>query len=347
MRIAVVGDAASINVRRWCEGLRAAGAAVGVVSAAGPWRDDIPVHRLPLGGRLAKAKYLVLAPFARRAVAVIRPDVIVGYFATGYGTLARLAGGRPLVQVTAGDDVLVTPPGTLAHRMATRNLREADLVVAWAPHMADAVRRFGVPEERILVQPRGIPLDGYAERRDPVPGTRLVCTRSLRREYHHEAILEALADPALAAVRLTVAGEGPERAALERRTAALGLGERVRFVGPVPNDTVPHVLADHDVYVSACERDGASASLLEAMAAGLVPVVARHPANAWWVEDGVTGLLVDQRAGGLVPALARATTDAALASAAADRNPRVVRERGDLHANMRAFVDAFAALARR
>ena len=346
MKVAVVGDAASINVQRWCEGLVEADAEIDVevVSFAHAWRPDIRVHRLPLGS-MGKARYVLLGPLVRWVVARIDPDVVVGYFVPGYGTLARAARRRPLVQITAGDDVLITPPGSFAHRQAARNLRAADLVIAWAPHMADAVTGFGVPRDRILVQPRGIPLDGYPlSARADRSMARVVCTRSLRPEYRHDVLLRAMADPRCADLFLTIVGDGPERNRLEALARELAIDGRVAFVGQVSNSQLASLLSGHDCYVSACDRDGVSASLLEAMAAGLVPVVSVHPANRWWIDDGVNGLLVQLSPASVAAALERATTDDALRARAAAQNPAIVRERGDLATNMQVFVGALSAL---
>lgn len=345
MKLAVIGDAASVNVQRWCEGLADAGAAVEVISFAPAWRDDIPVRQLPTGRRLGRARYLLFGPLVRHVVARMAPDIVIGYFATGYGTLARLAARRPLVQVTAGDDVLIIPRGTLARRMATRNLQSADLAIAWAPHMADAIRRFGVPDDRILIQARGIPLDGYPQVVPATPpGPRVVVTRSLRPEYHHDFVFTALAHPALSELSLTVVGDGPERTRLKQLCVDIGIDNRVQFIGRSCNDDIPDILARHDVYVSACDRDGVSASLLEAMAAGLLPVVANHPANALWIEDGHTGLLVEPTPHHFVQALVRATTDADLRAAAVRHGPEIVRARGDLRRNAELFLERFRQL---
>ena len=68
----------------------------------------------------------------------------------------------------------------------------------------------------------------------------------------------------------TFAGSGPERAALE---SALAGCPRVEFLGEVPNDAVPALLAAQDVLVLLSDYEGLPLSLLEAMGAGVVPVV--------------------------------------------------------------------------
>ena len=72
------------------------------------------------------------------------------------------------------------------------------------------------------------------------------------------------------------------------QSARLGV---LDFVGQVGAAEMPALLREHDVYLSASRADGASLSLLEAMAAGLFPVVTRIRANSAWLEDGVGGFL--------------------------------------------------------
>lgn len=72
---------------------------------------------------------------------------------------------------------------------------------------------------------------------------------------------------------LLVAGEGAERASLERTAAELGVAERVRFLGAVRRDEVPDLLAAADLFVQSSTFEGQSNAMLEALETGL-PVVA-------------------------------------------------------------------------
>ncbi|MCA9665234.1 MAG: glycosyltransferase, partial [Myxococcales bacterium] len=70
---------------------------------------------------------------------------------------------------------------------------------------------------------------------------------------------------------LVIAGEGPQRAALEAAARRLGVG--ARFVGLVSGRAKEHLLAAADLLVAPSRRDAAPVTLLEALDAG-VPVVA-------------------------------------------------------------------------
>jgi teichuronic acid biosynthesis glycosyltransferase TuaC len=90
-------------------------------------------------------------------------------------------------------------------------------------------------------------------------------------------------------------GEGPEAIALQRLVDELGTSERVRFVGPMPQEQLVTVYNAADVVVLASSREGLPNVLLEALACA-TPVVA----TAVWgtpevVVAPVAGRLVDER----------------------------------------------------
>jgi glycosyltransferase involved in cell wall biosynthesis len=112
---------------------------------------------------------------------------------------------------------------------------------------------------------------------------------------------------------LVVAGDGPERAALERRAAELGLDGRVRFVGPQPRRRVLELYRAADGALLSSVWENFPHAVVEALAAG-TPVVATDVGGvAEVVEDGVNGLLVPPGdPGALAAALRRYLEDEAL-----------------------------------
>ncbi len=102
--------------------------------------------------------------------------------------------------------------------------------------------------------------------------------------------LEALAR--VDEVALVIAGDGPDRAALERRARELGLEERVRFLGAVPRDQVLRLFRAADASLLSSAWENFPHTVVEALAVGC-PVIATAVGGVpEVVRDGVNGLLV-------------------------------------------------------
>ena len=104
-------------------------------------------------------------------------------------------------------------------------------------------------------------------------------------------------------VDVLIVGEGEERAALEARVAAQGLGSRVRFLG-LRHD-VPQVLAAVDVLALTSLFEGLSNVVIEAMAMGAVAVATDVGGARELLAHGETGFVVPPRDAGAVAAAVR------------------------------------------
>ncbi|MFD0737907.1 glycosyltransferase [Lysobacter koreensis] len=170
----------------------------------------------------------------------------------------------------------------------------------------------------------------------------------------YDVLLPALAELQRRGVPFdsVVIGEGKLRRQLEAQRDALGLGDRVSFVGAKPSGFVRQAMADATVMVMPCvvtpegNADGIPNVLTEAMAAGL-PVVSTHVSGIpELVDDGICGRLVmpnDPQA--LAHAVAELLADPALREGFAvegrrkvEREFDVVKEAGRLAAHMRDAV---------
>jgi glycosyltransferase involved in cell wall biosynthesis len=96
--------------------------------------------------------------------------------------------------------------------------------------------------------------------------------------------------------------------------------------------------------MTASSSDGTSASLLEALAAGLVPVVSRIRANESWIRDGENGFLFE-----VVDPADLAMTTACdrmdVRERARKDNPALVRARADSATTHARMVDLLATAA--
>lgn len=93
----------------------------------------------------------------------------------------------------------------------------------------------------------------------------------------------------LKSATIIVAGDGPDRAAIQARVAELALETRMRFLGNVPAAEMHHLLAASDCFIQPSLFEGQSNALLEAMHQGLPVLVSATPSQRETVIDPETG----------------------------------------------------------
>ena len=98
--------------------------------------------------------------------------------------------------------------------------------------------------------------------------------------------------------RLIIAGDGPERVALQALAETEGVADRVDLLGARPHAEALEVIRSGAIFALPCrtsttgDRDGIPVVLMEAMAAGKPVIAGRLETIAELVEDGTSGLLV-------------------------------------------------------
>jgi len=180
---------------------------------------------------------------------------------------------------------------------ATRNaaLRRARRVVVPSAYLRDLALGWGVAPERLEVVPNpapplpALPDRDEARARLGLNGFTLAAAGRLTRQ---KALLDALdAVSRTEEVSLVVAGEGPERAALERRASKPDLVDRVRFAGALSRDEVLTLFRAADAALLTSAWENLPHSVVEALAVG-TPVVATAVGGVpEVVRDGENGLL--------------------------------------------------------
>jgi len=196
-------------------------------------------------------------------------------------------------------------------------------VAAISPAVARRLRDAGVASERIrviwsAVDPAALaPSAPRAAVRAKLGGApEMPCLLVAANLVHRKGVDVLLTAAAALAPRaryaLWIAGDGPERGALEAAAARLGIGERVRFLGQ--RGDVPDLLEACDVCVLPSRREGLGVAALEAMARGRPVVASAVGGLAEIVVAEETGLLVPPGdAAALAAALERLIGDRALA----------------------------------
>lgn len=309
-------------------------------------RDPLPnaVNHHPLphdcDPTTSSLHYLRAIPQVRRMVRAIAPDLVHAHFLTSNGLVATASGFHPLVVSARGSDVHNSLRSHARRALIRWVVQRADLVNPVSAELAAKIATLGVPSSKILCLSQGIDarrFTGPRPPRRPDGVARLICTRKLHRPYQPQTIVAALVQLAERGLRfeMTFAADGRDLAALRAAVAARGLADRVRFVGGYRPEELPALLAAADVYVSASLWDGTSPALLEAMAAGVFPVVSNCPANREWLSGEGDGILFPaEDVSALAAGLERAIAAPDLRAAAAERNRALVLARADRETNL-------------
>lgn len=310
-------------------------------------RDGTAVRILGLRSYHNPLNVLRLAARLRAAgVAIVHTH---GYFAGTFGRLAAAAAGirRVFCHVHTANAALQG-----RERMVDRGLAPLTRKVIC---VSESVRRFveleeGVPARKTCVVYNAFP-PAFREKRRPADGPTvgarkgeplLVSVGSLVRNKGHHVLLEAVRRLAgdWPALRAAIAGEGPERRALEEQIARSGLAARASLLGLV--EPVEELLADADIFVlPTIHREGLSLAVLEAMASGLPVIASRVGGVPEAVVDGLTGILVPPGdAEGLSAAIRRLAADPEMRRRMGDAG----RERAVRHFSPERMLTAIEAL---
>ncbi len=258
--------------------------------------EDIPVHRFwypsrgkPLGqsGKIpvfAMSVYMLTGLFAAlRLIIKEKPDIIHGNWIVPTGLIAAFAGkltGRHVINSVRGMDYrigqksLIKPLFNLSAFLSDGITVVSENMKSNMALSCAEVISSGIDERFFEVNP-----DNNSKT--------VISTRSLEPVYDVETLIKAVPlviqeEPDASFI---IVGEGSQKKYLQNLADELGFTRNIIFTGMLDNSEIPSYMEKAKVYVSTSLADGTSVSLLEALAAGLVPVVSDIDANRTFVHD--------------------------------------------------------------
>jgi glycosyltransferase involved in cell wall biosynthesis len=283
-----------------------------VTAAAVPSPRQYPVHWVSRGQPVV-LRYLRGALLVARSARGANVVYATGMY--GRTRIGSLLARAPRVVKLTGDPAYERALRYGLTRLPMEDFQRArQLRVAWLKAMRDLMlsgaRRYLIPSatlaglaaewrlvrgDRIVVLPNPISVPEIGDRdelrrRHGFDGPTLVFAGRLSLQKALDVALRAVA--ACEGVALVVAGDGPERPRLDRLVAELGLGDRVRFLGAQPRETVLELLAAADAEVLSSGWENFPHALIEGLAVG-TPVISTGGGGVGEiVDDEVNGLLV-------------------------------------------------------
>lgn len=324
-----------------------------------PRKLTLPGGRL--GHRNADAFLLGIRRTVRRIHAEWTIEVIHAHMMVPDGWAAARIGhelGVPVVGTAHRADVLDIPAQGRRSRMRVAEaVQTLDAVVTVSRAIGDAADAIARPRRPIVVVPNGAdakvfmprdPSEARARIGLPADGAVISYVGKLVSRKGVDTLVEALgilSSRSGGCPRLVVAGIGGLREPLEQRAAALGIGDRITWLGKVPHDDVGWVMSTGDVFVLPSLSEGLPTVVCEAMACGLPVVATAVDGTPEIVDDPATGLLVQPRdSEALAAALGRVLDDPVLRAAMGAEALRRSEADYTWAANARRMEDVYGAV---
>lgn len=367
LRILHIGNGRAFKIKAIVDAFRLQGHEIHMVPIPPiePAWEGVTWHCLPTLSVPGPAKVAARLFQVRRLANRLHPDIVHAHNAWGPGWYGAFTGLHPLVIHAYGGDLL---PEQYAGRPVMQRwltswaCRTADRIIVTGQHMIGTSTGFGIPEENILLLPRGVDLEHYHPGLDTTElrqslgiGDMAPVILSPRYQvdetlYNLDTVIEAFAllrkrFPKAICLQLFDPDREMGRSRLASAAAKWDLGESYRLIQAVDNATMPLFYNLADVVVSVPSSDGFPVTVLEASACGASLVVGRLPYCSEWFVDGENGLLVPVRdAKALADALAILCADPDLRRRFGDAGRRLVEQRADYRRCMDALETEYRNL---
>jgi glycosyltransferase involved in cell wall biosynthesis len=350
MRLLLAGDIRAVHLKRYADYFKGRGHNVAVASVETDPDYEIDYKIRTLCGPGAVKYPLGIFSF-QRIIKGFNPDLVNCHFIPNYGLLGSMSGFHPLAVSIWGSDLLISAPKSAFHLSRARKvMMAADLLLSDAQMLTRRAAELTGNKKRIVTVPFGVPADivsrGETRKFEPKKKLRIISTRRLEKLYRVQDLIQALSSLSEKIdFEAMIVGGGSRLPVLKNLISKLGL-KQIDMKGALPHTWVLDNLLTCDIYISCSESDSTSASLLEAMACGVFPIVSDIDGNREWIEDGGNGLLFPVgNTDTLAEKIIQASKDADFRIQVVRRNLELIREKAVWEENMALVEKEFQALA--
>jgi glycosyltransferase involved in cell wall biosynthesis len=354
MRICLFADGESIHTQRWCQHFFDRGHDVHLITFKNVEISNIKVHYISgidinvSGGNW---KVILKTQQVKKIIKKIQPQVLHSLYATSYGFVGALSGFHPYIVTPLGTDILISPNQSVFYRTILRYVfKKADLITSMAPHLKEAILKFGAKKEKIRDILFGINTSIFNKEKRAVSEKEFVIcsTRNFEPVYNIPHFLKAIAllKDQIPNLKVKIIGYGTLKDDLIKLAKDLQIDNIVSFYGKVPQSKVVEVLNQSHVFVTVSLSDGNSMSLIEAMACGAYPVATDILANKQWITEGINGSFVKVNdVEGLAKCLVNIYKNYdSIINRAQMESDKIIAEKGTWNANMSKMEEIYLSI---
>lgn len=311
MKIALISAGHSIHTRRWAEAFAERGHEVHVIFCSNHSYDYCGAYN----GKIIGKKLCFPAPFgyylnAYELKSYIRKenfDVVNVHYASGYGTLGRLAGQKHALLNIWGSDVYEFPYQSKFNLKTVRkNLTYYDYLASTSNCMAEQAKKVVDVDKKIYITPFGVDTEKFKpviveKKKGYVVGT----VKTLDPKYGIDISIKAFAKllQMLAEngkkdiadnITYEIYGKGDEKDNLVSLAKELGVADKVRFMGYVDNVKLPVVINTFNIFCCTSRQESFGVAVVEAMACGVPAVTSDVDGFKEVMENNKTGYIVER-----------------------------------------------------
>lgn len=305
MKILFLAPASSIHTVRWVNALAQKNEVYLVSLPNHKMIDDgidlkVKINYLPISG--GKGYYLngnALKKLARQ----LNADIVNVHYASGYGTLARIAHLPNIILSVWGSDVYDFPyRNRINMYIIKKNLLYAKHIVSTSEAMKIQVLNILDKKIEIDVVPFGVDVKKFKCCREKRKDDKFIfCViKSLENIYGIDIIIKAF-DAFLKRkniydknIELHIYGKGSEKENLQELGKQYKCDSSIKWKGYIKNENLPNVLSQVDVFCSGSRKESFGVSTIEAMAAGIPVIATETDGSKEIILNDTTGILVPQ-----------------------------------------------------
>jgi len=261
---------------------------------------QVKLFQLPFSGIIG---YYLNSFFLKKSVKLVKPDIINVHYASGYGTLSRLAKLNKTVLHVWGSDILAFPKKSLLSKITLqKNLDYAKCIVGVSYNLLREVKKLS-SNPQIHYIPFGVNLSnfpitkpikkknqftiGMIKALHPIYGVD-VFVKSIKIVKEH-----LVKSDSRVTLNAEIYGSGPLEGKIKNLIKKLDLIPTIKLGGYIENKHVPKKLSTFDLFCATSHNEGFGVSLIEAMAS-CKPVLATN-------NNGFSEIITHKKNGHLVP----------------------------------------------
>ncbi len=293
MKVLLLADGSSVHAVRYQAELKSLGVEVVLVSIEAGATVDIKLKR---STGISAIDYMLAAPIIKNIIKCENSDIINPHFACGYGFMTALSGlwkTKPVLLHCLGSDILVSPQKSWLHKWrVVYALKKSHQIVVDSEYLGAEVEKiYNKAKNKVIFWGADRQaFDNYDKKQQngfiwkrPL---NVIVPRAHYPVYNNHFIIHALKDLIRNKdITITFPGWGDNLKAFKEMVDHEQINDGIKYYNFKSREKFNEFISDFDIYLSAALSDSSPASLIEAMASGLYPIVGDIPGVKEWMDS--------------------------------------------------------------